>query len=165
MTDKIVWSPEEIKTWKGVKNTLSPFEISTGNIEFNDTQKTFHIINSTNDSIKNLMWWNGRLSGYYAEQYLRMTDRVPTEFRPLMAIIEAYDIPRMKLLEDNICAWWISTALQYAKGNNIINTEDFLIWLKDYFVRLIEMNKNNSAMGYFIDQIQKGINFIDSELA
>lgn len=161
---EINWSIEEIERWKSVKNILSSSEVSHGNIEFNDNQKVFHVIDSTSQSIAHFMSWNSRLSGYYAEQYLRMTENIPLEFRSLMAIIELYDVPRMKLLEDNVCAWWINAALQYAKDNNITNTNDFLIWLRDYFFRLIEINQNNSAQEYFINQIKKGIEFIDSQL-
>lgn len=165
MNNKIInWSKKQIAEWKNVKRILSPFEVSRGSLEFDKHQKTFHIIDSTSDSLKSLMWWNGRLSGYHAAQYLRMTDKIPAEFRPLIAIIEAYDIPRMKLWKDNVCIWWINAALQYAEDNNIINIEEFLIWLKDYFIRLVELNKKNPAMEYFVDQIEKGIKFIDSQL-
>ena len=122
----------------------------------------YHIIDTSAEALTLAMSPNQRLSAYAAEQFLWMTDAIDKEFRPLIAIIEAFDIPRLQNKLDNVCIGWVQTALKYAKDNEINHTKRFLEQLRICFVHVSKVNKDTE---YFVPEIQKAIEYIDTLLA
>jgi len=159
---------QEIQQWQNIKRILSPYivdewEFSATNSWHIDTEqkyvkRKYHVIDTSAEALKNVMSPNHWLSGYYGEQFLWMTDAIDKKFRPLIAIIESFDVPKMQHKWPNVCISWIQKALNYAKSTQISNIGVFLKQLRIYFVHLSQTNKNTE---YFVPEIQKAIGYID----
>ncbi|MEI6426181.1 MAG: hypothetical protein WCO66_02390 [Candidatus Absconditabacteria bacterium] len=159
---------KEIQQGQNIKRILSPHIVDEGTFVTTDSghadlehkypEKKYHVIDTSAEALKNVMSPNHWLSGYYGEQFLWMTDAIDKEFRPLIAIIESFDVPKMQDKWPNACISGIQKALNYAKSTQMSNMGTFLTQLKTYFVHLSQANKNTE---YFVPEIQKAIGYID----
>lgn len=140
--NQIKRSDQSIQSAKSHKKILDPYIVTKNSVEIWWNIVYFNVIDAVESNLIKILPNNGWWSAFQAMQFLWMTDKIPETFRPLIAVLEYHDIPRLELKESNVLIWGIKEVQKYASDNNIADIHQFLMELKQYIRHIINIYIN-----------------------
>lgn len=127
---------EQIAEWQSHKDSLWKHVLDIQEIPIGSEAVTYHVVDAGAVELSKVMTSNKRLSAYHAQQFLWMSDAIPPEHRPLIALIEYYDIPALYDRKPHALVHGLSKAYEYAREHEIPEIREFLINLRQYYTEL-----------------------------